>query len=515
MKLLLIEDDAFEAESITQCLRAYYSLCQVDICANLEQAVSTVKGQLYDALLLGIYPSDAQFETSVQELVNACKTVPIVVLSNFADETANGKAIAIGAQDVLIKGRFNCEILGRTICNAIERHELHRKNEELLSSVLNSEIMLREKNRRLEKACKTAQEFVDNVSHEFRTPLTVIMEYASLLADSIAGPVTEDQAKLLSVIDDRASDLNNMVDDMLDVSKLETGLLSASRSPCHVQEIIDHVLPAIQRKALVREVELSIDVAPGLPDVFCDREKAGRVIINLAVNAIKFCGNPGRVRLTASRRGHNEVVITVADNGRGIPLDQQQEIFRRFEQGHTELKDGPKGFGLGLNIAQELVKLNFGQLSVQSETDCGSKFSFTLPINDPIEVTRRYIERFQRLNRECSSASVFEVTSAEELQARQSIAADRFFSHLLRQNDLAFRVHDDTWILIVYSIGGSSEGFVERFNRERQLIKRSQPRSPIPECHITLVGTWDLCTEGAELISLLKSRIDEEIACYA
>jgi signal transduction histidine kinase len=160
---------------------------------------------------------------------------------------------------------------------------------------------LETKYQRLARLYRTAHQFVDNVSHEFRTPLTVIKEYVSLIREGIVGPVSDEQSKMLHVVEDRADDLNTMVDDMLDVSKLESGLLGVYRQECDIAQVLRHVRPALERKAVVKGVELQWDIEPGLPSIYCDPEKAGRVLINLSINAIKFCGQPGHVRISCAR----------------------------------------------------------------------------------------------------------------------------------------------------------------------------------------------------------------------
>ena len=162
-----------------------------------------------------------------------------------------------------------------------------------------SERVLERKNRRLEELYQTAHRFVDNVSHEFRTPLTVIMEYASLMQDGVVGELTSEQQQMLDVISDRAGDLNNMVNDMLDISKLETSMLGMWRCVCTVDDALDRVRDSLLKKASVKQIDLRFDIPEGLPEVFCDDEKIGRVLVNLVTNAIKFCGRPGKVHVWA------------------------------------------------------------------------------------------------------------------------------------------------------------------------------------------------------------------------
>src|SRR5690606_16188025 len=154
------------------------------------------------------------------------------------------------------------------------------------------ERLLKRKNRRLKRLYETAHRFVDNVSHEFRTPLTVIKEYVGLVHDGVLGGLSEEQADMLEVVTDRADDLNNMVNDMLDISKLDAGMLGLWRKTCNVSDMIERVRPSLERKSHLKQVAIEFDIPETLPQVFCDDEKIGRVIVNLAINAIKFSGDP-------------------------------------------------------------------------------------------------------------------------------------------------------------------------------------------------------------------------------
>ena len=190
---------------------------------------------------------------------------------------------------------------------------------------------LERKNRRLSRLYHMAQDFVDHASHEFRTPLSIIKEYAAVVRDGTLGKVNPEQWRLLNVIDDRSDDLNTMVDDLLDVSKLKSGLLTAWRKPCTVNEVVQHILPALELKATTRKVVFEADIAEDLPTIYCDAEKASRVIVNLVAHAIRSATEQGQVRLWARRAVATcEVVVGVTDNGTAIPAEDLERILRGF-----------------------------------------------------------------------------------------------------------------------------------------------------------------------------------------
>ena len=230
------------------------------------------------------------------------------------------------AQDYLSKDEIVPALLSRSIRYAIQRQHL-------LDQIQSANTMLEQKNERLAKLYNLAQQFVENVSHDFRTPLTVIREFTSIVRDGLDGPVTPKQAEHLGKVLHRTDDLAIMVDDMLDISKLESGLLGVWRRPCRAAELIETVQGLIKARADSKAIVLKTTVDADLPQVFCDDEKARRVLINLAVNAIKFTPEGGAVEIWAhGSRENEEVTVGVSDTGPGLSLENRTAIFDRFRQ---------------------------------------------------------------------------------------------------------------------------------------------------------------------------------------
>lgn len=317
------------------------------------------------------------------------------------------------------------------------------------------------------------------------------MEYVSIVRDGLVGDLNEKQQRLLDVSVDRSDDLNNMVNDMLDVSRLGAGILGICRCSCRMEQIVDHARVNLERKAAIKGVTIGIEFAPGLPAVYCDPEKIGRVLINLAVNAIKFSGQGTHVRIHVRFDPHaKEVVTEISDSGPGIDPQRLGELFQRFKQLGTESQGSTKGFGLGLNIAKELVALNFGEIHVASEVGVGSTFSFTVPIDDPIEVSRRYLGQSKGL----AELSLLEVEV--EASTAQAVAddVDAFLSRLLRRHDIIFRAAERRWVLLLSASADDVELFLERGRDVLQNTNRNRPYEPLPEFKPTRLGTWPITT---------------------
>ena len=415
----------------------------------------------------------------------------------------------------MIKDVISTETLRRSIHYAVHRQLAVRENLTLLKRLKENEQLLKRKNRRLTSLYQTANQFVDNVSHEFRTPLTVIKEYSWLIRDGLAGEVNQEQQRMLNVVIDRVDDLNTMVDDMLDMSKIRAGLLGASRNPCSLMDIVRNVLPTLERKAQVRSVQLESTVDELLPLIYCDGEKLGRVVINLVANAIKFCGRPGIVRLWAKDNPQaKEVVIGVTDDGAGIAVEHLEAIFERFKQLENDVDRSTKGFGLGLNIAKNLVELNLGTMRVESKPGQGSTFSFTVPWADPTEVTRRYLSQISELRRKSIAVSLVNAEideSATELQAHD---VDLFLSYQLRRNDLLFRGDPRRWFILLLTPQLEVEPLLERMEAARSAVNRNRPNGSLPEIRFSFEGSWDANEERDAILAKVRDcRPAEEVSC--
>lgn len=299
-----------------------------------------------------------------------------------------------GADGYLDRERFEAQHFARSLGLSRDRRrmrDLDRENEELRNRLQQAEKQLELKNQRLGSLYDTAHQFVDNLSHEFRTPLTVIKEYVELLDGNIMGELNAKQKFAMDVLGHRVEDLSMMVNDMLDISKLEVGLLPVTRRPCNIQRVIRNLEEAMQRRARVSDAKLTLNMSDDLPLTYCDGKQIARIVMNLVVNAMKFMTSPAEVFVEAELdEPFGEVVIRVRDTGPGISKENLAMIFRRFDQADTEIRQSSRGFGLGLSIVKGLTRLNLGHVDVTSEEGKGSTFSFTVPLARPDVILHRY-----------------------------------------------------------------------------------------------------------------------------
>jgi|GEM_PF-1763139 signal transduction histidine kinase len=216
------------------------------------------------------------------------------------------------------------------------------------------------------------------VSHEIRTPLTALLGYGEFLEEGTYGPLTPEQEDVLHKMIQSGRDLLLLINNLLDLSKLEAGRLRLDRQPTAVTELVmhaqDQIEPLARRKGLTVQVE---PLPPDLPPVWVDPMRILQVLVNLLGNAIKFTDPTGSITLGARRLDH-EVEIWVRDTGIGISAEAQARLFQRFTQFENVRRYG--GTGLGLSISRDLLALHGGQISVESEPGKGATFRITLPL---------------------------------------------------------------------------------------------------------------------------------------
>jgi hypothetical protein len=289
------------------------------------------------------------------------------------------------------------------------------------------------------------------------------------------------------------------------VSKLEAGLLGVYRQECDIAQILRHVRPALERKAVVKGVELEWDIEPGLPAIYCDPEKAGRVLINLSINAIKFCGQPGFVRINCVRDPDSSgVVMGVTDNGPGISPENQRALFRRFKQLGESVRSSTKGFGLGLSIAKELAEANLGEIRVHSEVGRGSTFSCTLPPADPPDVMHRYLRRIMNSSHVSRHISLIEADIAKFTGAAAIDDTGEFLSCLLRYNDLLLKMGPTRWLIVLPIAQGLIESFLQRADNAIGEANRNRLGGPLPAISFHPLGTWPSSSHD-ELLAQLRA----------
>jgi signal transduction histidine kinase len=237
---------------------------------------------------------------------------------------------------------------------------------------------IQDKSHQLELANKHKSEFLANMSHELRTPLNAIIGFSEVLAERMFGEVNDKQLEYLKDIHASGHHLLSLINDILDLSKIEAGRMELDLSSFHLPMLLDNTVTLVRERALRHGLTLALEVDPALGDWVADARKLKQVVINLLSNAVKFTPAGGCVTLRA-RALEDAVEIAVVDTGVGIAADQQALVFEEFRQAGGDYLRKAEGTGLGLALARRFVELHGGTLRVESAPGQGSTFAFDLP----------------------------------------------------------------------------------------------------------------------------------------
>ena len=239
--------------------------------------------------------------------------------------------------------------------------------------------LLAAKSREVEAANRHKSEFLANMSHELRTPLNAIIGFSEVLGQRMFGELNTRQTEYLGDIQTSGQHLLSLINDILDLSKVEAGKMELQSSTFSFEAALQSVVMMVRERASGRGIHLTSKVDPAIGAVEADERKIKQVVLNLLTNAVKFTPAGGRVDLRATREG-DDLAVAVADTGQGIAPADLARVFEEFAQARGGAERAEEGTGLGLTLSRRFVELHGGKIWVESELGKGSTFTFTLPI---------------------------------------------------------------------------------------------------------------------------------------
>ena len=239
---------------------------------------------------------------------------------------------------------------------------------------------IEDKSRQIEAANRHKSEFLANMSHELRTPLTAIIGFSEVLSEKMFGELNDKQSEYMGDIVSSGRHLLSLINDILDLSKVEAGRMELDLTKFDVPTAIDNALILIRERATRHGISLQHAVDEHLGEVLGDERKFKQILLNLLSNAVKFTAEGGRIDVDAAL-SNGEVEISVSDTGIGIAPENREAIFEEFRQVGTDYSKKREGTGLGLTLTRKFVELHGGKIWVESEIGKGSTFTFTLPLN--------------------------------------------------------------------------------------------------------------------------------------
>jgi signal transduction histidine kinase len=238
---------------------------------------------------------------------------------------------------------------------------------------------IQDKSRQLETANKHKSEFLANMSHELRTPLNAIIGFSEVLLERLFGELNEKQDDYLKDIHSSGRHLLNLINDILDLSKVEAGRMELDLATFDLPSAISNAMTLIRERAQRHTIALALDADPELGEAVADERKFKQILLNLLTNAVKFTPDGGRVEVKA-RRDADNIIVAVHDTGIGIAAEDQAAVFEEFRQVGRHYTNKQEGTGLGLALTRKFVELHGGRIWLESEPGKGSTFTFTIPI---------------------------------------------------------------------------------------------------------------------------------------
>ncbi len=378
---ILVVDDEKEIRGFLSKALSRMGGFHVELAESGEEALGKIEREPFDLVLTDLKMPKMDGLQLISVIAKSKPETLTMMMTGHGTIDSALEAMKRGASDYLMKPLNLDELIVR-IRKVLEEKQRFIRLRDFAGQ-------LERANQELRRIDDMKSEFVSVASHELRTPLAAIKNAVQLLLKGTAGKINENQEKFLSMAERNINRLTNILNDLLSLSRIESGRIELKFENIGLKGIIELTASSLRPHADGKSLKIDVKISEPLPPVYGDPEKIEQILTNLIGNAIKFTPDGGRILITAKPLSHDEksgygdrVAVSVEDTGIGIPPEHLDAIFEKFHQVESSLHRSVSGTGLGLAITKGLVEAHQGKIWVESEMGKGSAFTFTLPCSE-------------------------------------------------------------------------------------------------------------------------------------
>ncbi len=392
LNILIIDDDEVDRMAVIRALKAASVRMKLSEARDYSEAIEILEKHEFDCIFVDYLLPGKDGLAVVKEIRASGSKVPLIVLTGQGDEQTAVDLMKAGASDYITKSRITADLLSATLRNVIRIYEAESQIELFNNQLRQSNELLKKKNKELEEkreqihiqnlklleASETKSKFLATMSHELRTPLNAIMAFSQMLQRKNKGNFSPSQVDMIERIHGNGKNLLALINDILDLSKIEAGGLKLYPEEFDLSQLINTTTEELRSLKAQKKLDIKVKIYLENTKTVNDRNRVRQILVNLISNAIKFT-EEGTILIEAREISESHVVISVADTGIGISEDDIKHIYEPFRQINQTISRKYAGTGLGLAITESLVKMMNGNVWVDSKLQSGSTFQVELP----------------------------------------------------------------------------------------------------------------------------------------
>ncbi len=377
---VLVVDDEKEIRIFLNKALSRFGGFHVELAESGEEALHRLEKEPFDLVLTDLKMPKMDGLQLIAEIAKSKPETLTIMMTGHGTIDSALEAMKLGASDYITKP-LNLDEMILRLRKVLEEKQRFVRLKDFADQ-------LERTNQELRNIDSMKSEFVSVASHELRTPLAAIKNAVQLMLSGKTGEINENQKKFLSMAERNINRLTNILNDLLNLSRIESGKIELKFENIALKEIIELAASSLRPHADVKSIQIEAELPESLPEIYGDQEKIEQILTNLIGNAIKFTPDGGKILISIKPSSRDQtggygdmVAVSVKDTGIGIPPEHLDAIFEKFHQVEGSLHRSVSGTGLGLAITKGLVEAHQGKILVESEVGKGSTFTFTLPVS--------------------------------------------------------------------------------------------------------------------------------------